>query len=119
MRSTTPKIATSGEMEELREKRREKKNPPHITDRNAGNAGTRVRRRCIAATYGDSVRVTSVLVMEWGRSEDDDWARTNTVSAEKGEGTNSVAMLLLLIMMRLLLMMQVIFWDSLPCKLCL
>ena len=40
-----------------------------------------------------------------------------TVTGKKGEATNSVPMLLLLLMM--MLMMLVMFWDSLPCELCL
>ena len=39
-----------------------------------------------------------------------------TVTGKKGEATNSVPMLLLLMMM---LMMLVMFWDSLPCEVCL
>jgi hypothetical protein len=59
-----------------------------------------------------------MLVMELGRSalhKHQKW----TVTGEEGEGTDSVAMLLLLMMMMMMMMMLVMFWDSLPCELCL
>ena len=81
MRSTTPKNSQIRRDGRIEIKTKEKKqNPPHLPDRNAGNVSRRVRRRYTAATHGDSVRVTSVLVMlvmDLGCSEDDDSACIN------------------------------------------